>query len=189
MCWMDFHSTFLCCRFLCARRISLYFVSILCLSFPATTPRATTPHPYHHGLSRLCIHPGYHTRAITLHHTRTSGYHTRHSSSYFVVYRSPAITPPVLLHLHHHRGATRTNLLHTLAGSIERVGRALLSVHEENRIKTFVGGKVRHPSRRGRQRRRGTRVLLGQCTTRWSSCFIKCDRGPCQRPSASSAND
>ena len=112
MCWMDFHNTFLCCGFLCARLISLYFVSILCLSFPATTPRATTPHPYHHGLSRLCIHPGYHTKAITLHHTRTSGYHTRHSS-YFVVYLSPAFTPPVLLHLHHHRGATRTNLLHT----------------------------------------------------------------------------
>ena len=33
----------------------------------AITPRATTSLPYHHGLSRLCIHPGYHTRAITLH--------------------------------------------------------------------------------------------------------------------------
>ena len=43
--------------------ISVLFVSILCLSwfyFTATTPRATTPHPYHHGLSRLCMHPGYH---------------------------------------------------------------------------------------------------------------------------------
>ena len=77
MCWMDFHNTFLCCGFLCARLISLYFVFFVSL-FPATTPRATTPHPYHHGLSRLCIHPGYHTRAITLHHTRTSGYHTRY---------------------------------------------------------------------------------------------------------------
>ena len=35
------------------------------------------------------------------------------------------------------------------------------SANEENRIKTFVGGKVRHPSRQKRQRRRGTRVLLG----------------------------
>ena len=43
------------------------------------------------------LHPGYNTRAITLHHTRTSGYHTRHSSSYFVVYVSPAIRPPALL--------------------------------------------------------------------------------------------
>ena len=68
-----------------------------CVYIPATTPRATTPHPYHQGLSRLCIHPGYHTRAITLHHTSTSGYHTRNSSSYFIVYLSPAITPPVLL--------------------------------------------------------------------------------------------
>ena len=43
------------------------------------------------------LHPGYNTRAITLHHTRTSGYHTRHSSSYFVVYVSPAIRPPANL--------------------------------------------------------------------------------------------
>ena len=43
------------------------------------------------------LHPGYNTRAITLHHTRTSGYHTRHSSSYFIVYVSPAIRPPALL--------------------------------------------------------------------------------------------
>ena len=90
------------------------------VSFPATTPRATTPHRslfsgyhaegYHapsipHGLSRpglsrlyhhcMAITPvyisrlsrqsiflllGYHTRAITLYHTRKSGYHTRHSS-------------------------------------------------------------------------------------------------------------
>ena len=42
----------LCCGFLCAQLISFYFT--------ATTPRATTPHPYHHGLSRLCMHPGYH---------------------------------------------------------------------------------------------------------------------------------
>ena len=100
----------LCCGFLCAQLISVYSVTIYIAT--ATTPTASTPHPYHHGLSRLCIHPGYHTKAITLHHTRTSGYHTRHSS-YFVVYLSPAFTPPVLLHLHHHRGATRTNLLHT----------------------------------------------------------------------------
>ena len=61
--------------FMCLTNITLfclYFVSL----FPATTPWATTSLPYHHGLSRLCIHPGYLTRAITLHHTRTSGYHT-----------------------------------------------------------------------------------------------------------------
>ena len=72
------------------------------VSFPATTPRATTPHRYPTGyhalsttarLSRLYIYIyipairhslvlllGYHTRAITLHHTRKSGCHTRHSS-------------------------------------------------------------------------------------------------------------
>ena len=80
--------------------------------------------PYHHCtaitpvyISRLSRHSlvlllGYHTRAITLHHTRKTGYHTRHSSQ-FVVYRSPAITPRIFLHLHHHPGATRTNLLHS----------------------------------------------------------------------------
>ena len=58
MCWMDFHNAILCCGFLCARLISAYSVTIYIA--PATTPRATTPHPYHHGLSRLCMHPGYH---------------------------------------------------------------------------------------------------------------------------------
>ena len=113
---------------LCTLLISFYF----CFYFTATTPRHTRPilttTGYHTPslppraitpvyASRLSRHSiflllGYHTRAITLHHTRTSGYHTRHSSSYVVVYLSPAITPPILLHLHHHRGATRTNLLH-----------------------------------------------------------------------------
>ena len=84
MCWIDFHNGIWGCGFLCDRLITLYFVSILSLFclyfvsilslffvsilclFPATTPRAITSLPYHHGLSRLCIHPGYHTRAITL---------------------------------------------------------------------------------------------------------------------------
>ena len=106
MCWMDFYNGILCCGFLCARLISVYFVSLLCvsfvsssLSFSAATPRATTPHLYRTGyhafttttrpprlsLSRLSRHSliillGYHTRAISLHHTRKSGHHTRHSS-------------------------------------------------------------------------------------------------------------
>ena len=57
----------------------------------AIAPRAITPLPPLHGhhacvyISRLSRHSliillGNHTRAITLHHTRTSGYHTRHSS-------------------------------------------------------------------------------------------------------------
>ena len=88
----------------------LYFVSL----FPATTPRAITSLPYHHGLSRLCIHPGYHTRAITLHQTRTSGYHTRHSSSYFVVlsfagFYATCTSPPTLP-----PDATRYNLLNSM---------------------------------------------------------------------------
>ena len=57
----------------------------------AIAPRAITPLPPLHGyhvcvyISRLSYHSlilllGYHTRAITLHHTRKSGYYTRHSS-------------------------------------------------------------------------------------------------------------
>ena len=99
ICWMDFHNGILCCGFLCARLISVSFVFSL-VSFPATTPRATTPHLYRQGyhaftttarLPRLCIYIpattplflvlflGYHTRAISLHHTRKSAYHARHS--------------------------------------------------------------------------------------------------------------
>ena len=100
MCWMDFHNGILCCGFLCARLISFSFVSIASfVSFPATTPRATTPHLYltgHHA-------QGYHAFATTARLSRLfrslpfTGYH---ATCFF-------------LHLHHHRGATRTNLLHT----------------------------------------------------------------------------
>ena len=98
-------------------RLYHHCTAITSVYIPAITPRATTPHTYHHGPSRLCIHPGYHTRAITLHHTRTSGYHTRHDSSSYQVFYSlhftgfyatfSSPTPPP--------GATRYNLLHTLA--------------------------------------------------------------------------
>ena len=93
MCWIDSHNGICCCGFLCAQLISFLFVACLYFGYhaedyhapsiphgsprlyhhctaitpvyiPATTPRATTPHTYHHGLSRLCIHSGYHTRAI-----------------------------------------------------------------------------------------------------------------------------
>ena len=128
MCWIDFHNGIWGCGLLCTLLISFYFTA----NTPrAITPRATTSLPYHHGLSRLCIHPGYHTRAITLHHTRTSGYHTRHSSSYFVVlsfagFYATCTSPPTLP-----PDATRYNLLNTLASSIERVGRAFLGADEE----------------------------------------------------------
>ena len=124
MCWMNFHNAILCCGFLYARIMSLlfrlYFVSLLSFLLSLfRLPRRglSSPglsRPYHQCTAitlvyapRLSRHSiflllGYHARAITLHHTRTSGYHTRHSS-YFVVCLSPAITPPVLLHLHHHR--------------------------------------------------------------------------------------
>ena len=42
-------------------RLYHHCTAITPVHIPATTPRATTPHTYHHGLSRLCIHPGYHT--------------------------------------------------------------------------------------------------------------------------------
>ena len=134
--------------FLCARLISVSLFSgyhaegYHAPPIPHGLSRLGLSRPYHHctaitrvyisRLSRrsLVLLLGYHNRAITLHHTRKSGYHTRHSSQ-FVVYRSPAITPRVFFHLHHHRGATRTNLLHTIAW-IERAGRASLSAHAEN---------------------------------------------------------
>ena len=99
MCWMDFHNAILCCGFLCTLLTSFYFT--------ATTPRATTPHPYHHGLSRLCMHPGYHTIVYIYSYVITpklprSTTHVHRvitpaiSNSYFVVFISPAFTPPLL---------------------------------------------------------------------------------------------
>ena len=150
MCWIDSHNGICCCGFLCAQLISFLFVACLYFGYhaegyhapsiphgpprlyhhctattpgyiPGTTPRATTPHTYHHGLSRLCIHPGYHTRAITLHQTRTSGYHTRHSSSYFVVlsfagFYATCTSPPTLP-----PDATRYNLLNITKYELWRV--------------------------------------------------------------------
>ena len=91
----------------------LYFVSILSL-FPATTPRAITSLPYHHGLTRLCIHPGYHTRAITLHQYTYIGlshpllvirtFVVLSFAGFYATCTSPPTPPP---------GATRYNLLHT----------------------------------------------------------------------------
>ena len=118
MCWIDFHNGILGCGFLCARLISFLFrrLSIsrlprqglprpiytarattslpllhsyhVCLYIPATTPRATTPHTCHQGLSRSTPHVH---RVIT----------PVISISYFVVFISPAFTPSLLL-LHHH---------------------------------------------------------------------------------------
>ena len=102
----------LCCGFLYAQLISFYFT--------ATTPRATTPHlyitgyhaeGYHapsipHGLPRLYHHCTAITTAYISRLPRqglplpiftTTCYHTRQSRSYFIVYLSPALTPPVLL--------------------------------------------------------------------------------------------
>ena len=143
-CWMDFHNAILCCGFLCTLLTSFYFcfyftattprattphlyitgyhaegyhapsiphgpprlyhhcTAITSVYIPATTPRATTPHTYHQGLSRSTTH---------VHRVITPAI----SNSYFVVLSfagfyatctSPPTPPP---------GATRTNLLHTLA--------------------------------------------------------------------------
>ena len=120
MCWIDFHNGIWGCGFLCARLITLYFVSIFCFYFtakhaagyhaqgyhapsiphgpprlyhhctaitpvyiPAITPRATTPYTYHQGLSRSTTH---------VHRVITPAI----SNSYFVVFISPAFTPPLL---------------------------------------------------------------------------------------------
>ena len=95
--------------FMCPTNISLFLVlSFLWPSIfhgyhaegyhsPSLPPRAITP-VYAFRLSRHSSLFYSLVITITLHHTRTSGYHTRHSSSYyFIVYLSPAITPPVLL--------------------------------------------------------------------------------------------
>ena len=128
MCWVDFHNGIWGCGFLCARLITLYFVSILslfCVSLsgyqaegyhvPSLPPRAITL-VY---TSRL-PNQSYHAPPIHVHRVITPAI----SYSYFVVLSfsgfyaicaSPP-TPPL--------GATRHNLLNTLASSIERVGRA-----------------------------------------------------------------
>ena len=164
MCWMDFHNTFLCCGFLCARLILLYFVSILCLSF--RLPRRGLPRP-------ILITTGYHAcvyiPVITPELSRSTTHVHRVitpaiSNSYFVVCLSPAFTPPVLLHLHHHRAPHVPT--YSTRWRIDRTsGTCVAERYEENRFKTFVGGKVTDPSRQTRQRRRGTRVLLGQYTS------------------------
>ena len=68
MYWMDFHNGILCCGFLCARFVSVSLFPAATphrVSFPAITPRTTTPHLYPTGyhaltttarLSRLCIY-------------------------------------------------------------------------------------------------------------------------------------
>ena len=89
---LDLYNGILCYGFLCARLIpvSLFRLPRRGLPRPTDTPRGITPLPPLHGyhacvyISRLSRHSlvlllGYHTRAITLHHTRTSGHHTRHS--------------------------------------------------------------------------------------------------------------
>ena len=96
----DFYNEIFCCGFLCARLISLFFWA----SFPATTPRATTPQrslfrlphrglprPYRYiqanGLPRLQC---YYTRATTLPNKLlgTGGLsHLRVVSSYFSFHR------------------------------------------------------------------------------------------------------
>ena len=90
---LDLHNGIFCCCFLYARLISvsLFRLPRRGLPRPTDTPRTITPIPPLHGchacvyISRLSRHSlvillGYHTQAITLHHTRTGGYHTRHSS-------------------------------------------------------------------------------------------------------------
>ena len=119
-------------------RLSIFRLPRQGLPRPIYTAQATTPLPPLHGLyiSRLprqglprqglprpiLTTTGYHACVFIPVITpelsrstipRTSGYHTRHSSSYFIVHLSPAITPSICSsHLHHHRGATRYNLLH-----------------------------------------------------------------------------
>ena len=135
MCRIDFHNGIWGCGLSCTLLITFYFLPLFFLYItgyhaegyhapsiphgpprPIYTARATTPHLYrtgHHAftttaqLSRLCIsrlpRQGL-PRPIFI----TTCYHTRQSSSYFIVYLSSAFTPPFLLHLHHHRAPHAT---------------------------------------------------------------------------------
>ena len=110
----------------------VYMCSInFSLSFPATTPRATTPHPYHHGLPRLCIHPGYH--AIVLSSILWLSHQSYHAQPHTHVHR--VITPAIvvrILYFSFHRllrhlffttyTTTRYNLLHNGLGALSGTG-------------------------------------------------------------------
>ena len=126
---------------------SVSFLCLFCVYIPATTPRATTPHLYRTGyhaftttaqLSRLCIsrlpRQGL-PRPIFI----TTCYHTRQSSSYFIVYLSPAFTPPFLLHLHHHRAphATTYSTSRVCApGTIQQLLESLVSLTHKQSVCT-----------------------------------------------------
>ena len=109
MCWIDFHNGILGCGFLCARLISFLFrrLSISRLPRQGLPPPILTTTGYHACVFIPVITPELSRSTIP----RTSGYHTRHGSSYFIVYLSPAFTPPLLLLLTPPPGATRYNLL------------------------------------------------------------------------------
>ena len=101
------------CVFMCPINFSLFscLIFLFCLFFCLFSGYHTEG--YHapsitHWLSRPGLSRLYHHCTATTPVYIYPGYH-----AIFAVYRSPAITPPVLLHLHHHPGATRTNLLHT----------------------------------------------------------------------------
>ena len=99
--------------FMCPTNISLFCDHLYCTGYhaegyhaPSSPPRAITP-VYTSRLSHQSYHAPPHTYIGLSHPLRVI------RTKYFAVYLSPAFTPPVLLHLRHHRGATRTNLLHT----------------------------------------------------------------------------
>ena len=64
-------------------RLYHHCTAITPVYIPAITPRATTPYTYHQGLSRSTTH---------VHRVITPAI----SNSYFVVFISPAFTPPLL---------------------------------------------------------------------------------------------
>ena len=126
MCWMDFHNAILCCGFLCARLISVYFVSILCLfcvsfvsslSFPATTPRATTPHLYR---------TGYHVFTTTARLPRLPiSWLPRHSS----LFHSWVITPELSRSTTHVHRAITPAIVSSLQFPFHRLLRRLFSIY------------------------------------------------------------
>ena len=135
---MDFHNGILCCGFLCARIIPLNFSTlflplscVFCVFFygyhakgchaPIYSARAITPSPLHgyHACvftSRLPRHSSeFHFWVITPELSRSTTHVNRVITPALVSSSCLPITgySAFFLHLHHHRGATRTYLLHT----------------------------------------------------------------------------
>ena len=144
MYWMDFYNGISCGVFFCGRLIAVSPFRLprrglprpTCISFPATTLRATTLHRYHTGYHAQGYHAivRFYSWVATPELSRSTTHVNRVITLDIVVPSLPIIsyhptcsspsTPPPGRH-------TYQPIPHA-SDSIERVGRALLSANEEN---------------------------------------------------------